>query len=135
MSLLRILQVRPETSFSMVQSLHTRMAVLRHSLTHPFPYGCVSECLNTAILALVFVAHSSKKGKQKRKKTEKCSTHQTGCLCLVILFLSSVLVGNFQEAWQMLLRTAPHQRSSCPFLPGFSSSPGRLLVTQTCGAQ
>ena len=44
-------------------------------------------------------------------KTTTTSTHQT-CLRLLVLFLSSVLVGEVQEVWQMLLRTAPRRRPS-----------------------
>ena len=36
----------------------------------------------------------------KKEKTAKCSTHQT-YLPLLVLLLSSVLVGNFQEAWHL----------------------------------
>ena len=49
------------------------------------------------------------KNKTKAKKT---STHQTLCLRLLVLVLSSVVVGVGQEAWQMLLSTAPRQRPS-----------------------
>ena len=49
--------------------------------------------------------------KRKRKRKTKTSTHQT-CLRLLVLFLSSVLVGDGQEAWQMLLRTVPRRRLS-----------------------
>ena len=34
--------------------------------------------------------------------TAKCSTHQTWCLHLHVLFLSSVLVGDFQDVWHLL---------------------------------
>ena len=34
--------------------------------------------------------------------TAKCSTHQTWCLHLLVLFLSSVLVGDFQDLWHLL---------------------------------
>ena len=44
------------------------------------------------------------------KQRAKPSTHQTGRLRLVVLFLSNVVVGNGQEAWQMLLRRAPRRR-------------------------
>ena len=42
--------------------------------------------------------------KKKRAKTTtaKCSTHQTWCLCWLVLFLCSVLVADFQEAWHLL---------------------------------
>ena len=100
------------------------------------------------------------------KTKSKPSTHQTRRLCLVVLFLSNVLQGVGQEAWQMLHEPALLRRHSrlgqywqktfvdvfnkysnivrqqClsnnlhnnAFLPGFSSSPGWLLVTPTRGA-
>ena len=40
------------------------------------------------------------------------STHQTCGLLFVVLFSSNVEVGDFQEAWQMLLGTAPRRRPS-----------------------
>ena len=50
-------------------------------------------------------------GKNKNKNKTKNSTHQT-CPRLLVLFLSSVVVGDLQEAWQILLRTAPRRRPS-----------------------
>jgi len=41
------------------------------------------------------------------RQRAKPSTHQTWRLPLVVLFLSNVVVGDGQEAWQMLLSTAP----------------------------
>ena len=38
----------------------------------------------------------------KRKRKKKGSTHQRWCLSLLVLFLCSVLVADFQEAWHML---------------------------------
>ena len=46
------------------------------------------------------------------KQRAKPSTHQTWRFRLVVLFLSSVLVGDGQEAWQMILRTDPRGRPS-----------------------
>ena len=40
------------------------------------------------------------------------STYQTWCLPLLVLFLSIVVVGDGQEAWYLLLRTAPRRRPS-----------------------
>ena len=51
-------------------------------------------------------AHSSK-NKPKQPQLTK-----TLCLRLLVLFLSSVVVGVGQEAWQMLLSTAPRRRPS-----------------------
>ena len=48
--------------------------------------------------------------KQKQKKNR--STHQTGCLSLLVLFLSNVVVGDGQEAWRMVLMTVPLPRAS-----------------------
>ena len=48
------------------------------------------------------------------KQRAKPSTHQTWRLHLVVLFLSSVVVGDGQEAWQMLLSTAPTSEASSP---------------------
>ena len=42
----------------------------------------------------------------------KKSTHQTWCLRLVVLFLSSVVVGDFHQAWLLLLRTSLRRRPS-----------------------
>ena len=54
-----------------------------------------------------------KKGKRKTRRIIKCSTHQTWCFHLLVLYLSTKVVGDGQVAWQMLLRTAPHRRPSC----------------------
>ena len=72
-----------------VQSLRTRMASERHSLTHPFPSTLL-------------------------KQRAKPSTHRTLRLRLVVLFLSSVVVGDGQEAWQMLISTAPTSEDFSP---------------------
>ena len=37
-----------------------------------------------------------------KKREKKGSTHQRWCLSLLVLFLCSVLVANFQEAWHLL---------------------------------
>ena len=42
----------------------------------------------------------------------KGSTYQTWCLPLLVLFLFNVVVGDGQEAWHLLLRTAPRRRPS-----------------------
>ena len=47
------------------------------------------------------------------KKQNKNSTHQTWCLRLIVLFLSNVVVGDFQEDWLLLLRTCLRRRPSC----------------------
>ena len=49
--------------------------------------------------------------KKKQKTIAKRSTHQT-CFRLLVLFLSSVLVGDDQEAWQRLFKTAPRRMPS-----------------------
>ena len=49
-----------------------------------------------------------------RKERAKPSTHQTWRLHLVVLFLSNNVVGDGQEAWQMLLSTAPTTEASSP---------------------
>ena len=46
------------------------------------------------------------------KQRAKPSTHQTSCLPFLVLFLSSVVVGDGQEARHWLLMTAPRLRSS-----------------------
>ena len=43
-----------------------------------------------------------KEKKEKKEKRKKRSTHQTWCLSLLVLFLCSVLVADFQEAWHLL---------------------------------
>ena len=40
--------------------------------------------------------------KKAQTTTAKCSTHRTWCLRLLVLFLSSELLGDFQEAWHLL---------------------------------
>ena len=55
---------------------------------------------------------NNKKKRKKRRRITNCSTHQTWCFHLLVLFLSTVVVGDGQVAWQMLLRTAPHRRPS-----------------------
>ena len=42
------------------------------------------------------------KKKHAQTTTAKCSTHQTWCLHLLVLFRSSVLVGDFQDLWHLL---------------------------------
>ena len=49
---------------------------------------------------------------KKEKENEKRSTDQTWCLRLLVLFLSNVVVGDGQEAWHLLLMTAPRRRPS-----------------------
>ena len=39
---------------------------------------------------------------RQKKREKKGSTHQRWCLCLLVLFLCSVLVADFQEAWHQL---------------------------------
>ena len=51
------------------------------------------------------------KNKSKQKTIAKRSTYQTWCFRLLVLFLSSVLVGDDQEAWQRIFKTAPRRRS------------------------
>ena len=46
------------------------------------------------------------KKKKKKKKKNGRSTYQTWCLRLLVLFLSTVVMGDGQEAWHLLLRTA-----------------------------
>ena len=46
------------------------------------------------------------------KQRAKPSTHQTSCLPFLVLFLSSVVVGDGQEARHQLLMTAPRLRPS-----------------------
>ena len=48
----------------------------------------------------------------KKKKKKRRSTYQTWCLRLLVLFLSTVVMGDGQEAWHLLLRTAPRRRPS-----------------------
>ena len=53
-----------------------------------------------------------KKRKKKEKENKRRSTYQTWCLRLLVLFLSTVVMGDGQEAWHLLLRTAPRPRPS-----------------------
>ena len=59
--------------------------------------------------------HTPKKREKEKEKrrTAKCSTHQTWCFHLLVLFLSTVVVGDGQVTWQMLRMTAPHRWPSC----------------------
>ena len=50
------------------------------------------------------------KTNKKQNKNAKRSTHETWCFRLLVLFLSTVLVGDGQKAWQMILGTAPLQK-------------------------
>ena len=43
-----------------------------------------------------------RRGKKKKKLRAKCWTRETWCLRLLILFLSSVMVVDFEEAWRLL---------------------------------
>ena len=54
-----------------------------------------------------------KKEKKKRRRA-KCSTHQTYCFGLLVLFLSSVVVVDGKEALQILLSTAPTSKAFSP---------------------
>ena len=63
--------------------------------------------------------HTPQKKKKKKRERErekkrrtKRSTHQIWCLRLLVLFLSSGLVGDGQKAWHLLLWTAPRRRPS-----------------------
>ena len=58
--------------------------------------------------------HTTQQQKREGKKREKkhTSTHQTWCLRLIVLFLSNVVVGDFQQAWLLLLRTSLRRRPS-----------------------
>ena len=42
----------------------------------------------------------------KKKEKKRRSTYQTWCLRLLVLFLSTVVMGDGQEAWLLLIRTA-----------------------------
>ena len=48
------------------------------------------------------------------RQRAKPSTHQTWRLPLVVFFLSNVMVGDGQEAWQRLLSTAPTSEAFSP---------------------
>ena len=50
--------------------------------------------------------------KKKKKKKKRRSTYQTWCLRLLVLFLSTVVMGDGQEIWHLLLRTASRRRPS-----------------------
>ena len=54
------------------------------------------------------------KKKKKRRRRAKCSTHQTWCFGLLVLFLSNVVVGDGKEALQILLSTAPTSEAFSP---------------------
>ena len=57
-------------------------------------------------------SHSPMHTPKTNKQTGKPSTHQTWRFRWVVLFLSKVVVGDRQEAWHMLLTTAPRPRPS-----------------------
>ena len=56
--------------------------------------------------------HTTQQQKREEEKREKkhISTHQTWCLRLIVLFLSSVVVGDIQQAWLLLLSTSLRRR-------------------------
>ena len=66
----------------------------------PCPRTLLTENICDSVQQILQLSPAEEKKKQKKKR----STHQTGCLSLLVLFLSSVLVGDDQEAWQRLLQ-------------------------------
>ena len=54
------------------------------------------------------------KEKKEKRRRAKCSTHQTWCFGLLVLFLSNVVVGDGKEALQILLSTAPTSKAFSP---------------------
>ena len=122
MSLSRTLQVKPTTSFYTVKSTH------KNSILKTFTHTSIP--IHTGKL-LINKKERKKKRKERRQTTR--STHQTWCLRFQVLFLSNVVVCEGQEAWQMLLRTAPRRRTS---RQGFSHSTDKKtfvdVVTTYC---
>ena len=85
-SLSRTLEIRRYTFFSTVQSLRTKMAPVIGKTFIPIQPSTLL------------------------KQRAKPSTQQILRLPSVVLFLSNMVVGDGQEAWQMLLRGAPRWR-------------------------
>ena len=75
--------------------------------------GIVKTFTHTSIPIHPCILLKKKVKKEKKKTITKCSTHQTWCFHLLVLFLSTVAVGDGQVAWQMLRMTAPHRWPSC----------------------
>ena len=85
------------------------MASERHSLTRS--RVCAQEWHLKGIHSHIYW-QTSMHIPQQKIIIAKRSTHQTWCLPLLVLFLSNVVMGDGQEAWHLLLRTAPRQRPS-----------------------
>ena len=56
--------------------------------------------------------HTPKTLKKWNNKKKRRSTYETWCLRLLVLFLSTVVMGDGQEIWHLLLRTASRRRPS-----------------------
>ncbi len=104
MSLSRILQVRPTTSFYTVKSTH------KHSILKTFTHTSIP--IHTGKLLINRNKQTKKQKTKKGRRQTTHSTHQTWRLRFQVFFLSNVVVGDGQEAWQMLLRTVPGRKTS-----------------------
>ena len=122
MSLSPTLQVKPATSFYTVKSTH------KNSILKTFTHTSIPIHTGKLLIPPPPPPTPQKKGKKKGRRQTTQSTHQTWCLRFQVLFLSNLVVGDGQEAWQMLLRTVPRRRTS---RQGFSHSTDKKHL-ETC---
>ena len=69
-----------------------------------------SEALSPRTVLTENICKSVEEIHQDSPAQTKSSTHQTWCLCFLVLF--NVAVGDGREAWQMMLRPVPRRRTS-----------------------
>ena len=86
---------------------HT-LPILLHSLGSAHKNGMVKSFTHTSIPIHPCTLLKNEKEKERAKR----STDQTWCLRLLVLFLSTVVLGDGQEARHLLLRTAPRRTPS-----------------------
>ena len=88
----------------------SRLDIFLHGPESAHKNAIVEEFTHTSIP--IHPCTLLKKEKEKRRRPKR-STDQTWSLCFLVLFLSNVVVvGNSQEAWHLLLMTAPRRRPS-----------------------
>ena len=84
------------------------LPILLHGLGSAHKNGMVKTFTHTSIPIHPCTLLKNEKEKERAKR----STHQTRCLRLLVLFLSTVVLGDGQEARHLLLRTAPRRTPS-----------------------
>ena len=84
--------------------------ILLHGPESAHKNGIVKTFIHTSIP--IHTPCTLLKTSNKKWIKKSGSTYQTWCLPLLVLFLSNVVVGDGQEAWHLLVRTAPRRRPS-----------------------